>query len=107
MNVDPKAQLGGVPILQLRQFLCENGDHDWHLERLRERFGPAASDVLRALIDAGYAAPADAQKEERYETTVKGRGLASAGERSEACFRSTHRRPPLRGAGTGDALRRL
>ena len=76
MNVDPKAQLGGVPILQVRQFLRENGDYPWRLERLREDFGPAASDVLHALIEAGYAAPAETQEGELYETTVKGRGLA-------------------------------
>ncbi len=78
MNVDPKSQLGGVPILQVRQFVRENADRPWRFERLRESFGSAASDVLHALIEAGYAAPAETEEEELYETTVKGRGLARA-----------------------------
>lgn len=78
MNVDPKAQLGGVPILQVRQFVREKGDHPWGLEQLREDFGPAASDVLHALIEAGYAAPAEPQGKDLYETTGRGRTLARA-----------------------------
>src|SRR5688500_16759468 len=78
MNVGPKAHLGGVPILQVRQFVRENGDHPWRFERLRESFGPAASEVLRALVEAGYAAATETQGEELYETTVTGRGPARA-----------------------------
>ena len=79
VNIDPKATVGGVPILQVRDFLKRYGAEGFMAKDLRERFGEAvAAHLLRVVVSEGYVERAEIYGEWRYGNTAKGGQLARA-----------------------------
>jgi len=79
MNIDPKTSLGGIPIVNVRDFLRRHAAYGWRREDAIDAFGSTHADtVVEALISGGYIEWTQEYGSSRYMTTVKGGALTKA-----------------------------
>lgn len=79
MNLDSKRTLGGVSIIEVRDFLRATAEHGWRLGALEKQFGrEVASDLASVLVAEGYVTAKNEGGAALYTNTLKGGQLARA-----------------------------
>jgi hypothetical protein len=79
MNIDSRALIAGVSIVEVRDFLRMHAERGWHPEALRGSFGRERADqLLLVLISEGYVERIEDRGALFYGNTAKGGQLARA-----------------------------
>lgn len=79
MNIDSKTRLGGVPIVEVRDFLRGTAEHGFRLGALQQQFGrDAAGQLMGVLLADGYVTATEEDGASLYTNTLKGGQLARA-----------------------------